>query len=173
MFPAMAMSVDRVGITAFQLFLHQIFLSVFKCLGSCCGKGWVHANMELPMDHVSITWIIQTFVNDYLGSTSAFLGGEKAPSTLSIVCTTLTVLADHIHPLLMPWVPFSPCPLGLDHAGSHSCALGYFPFGHWAFFCVLMKLPFIIWWKCWRKRLSAVGLRCAGKCRHPPPALLS
>lgn len=58
------------------------------------GEAECMPTWELPMDHVSIALIIQTFVNNYLGATSAFLRGEKAPSTLSIVCTTLIVLAD-------------------------------------------------------------------------------
>lgn len=69
--------------------------------------------------------------------------------------------------LLMPWVPFCICPFVLDHTGSHRCRLGYFPFDHGAFFSVLVKLPFMVWWKCWRERLLTVGLCYAGKCRHP------
>lgn len=82
---------------------------------SLCGKVWVYAHVELPMGHVSTAWIIQTFVNNYLGTTSAFLrGGKKHQAHWAL-------LVPHwgsLQTLLMPWVPFCMCPLGLDHTGT-------------------------------------------------------
>lgn len=72
------------------------------------------------------------------------------------------------YPLLMPWVPFNTCPLGLDHTRNHRCALGYFPFGHWAFFGVLMNLPFVIWMKALEGEAFGCGLVLSRQMQTPP-----